>query len=181
MQPAAAAASLAAHYPRIYFACHRRHVRDPKTRAALSAHQASVLDHLDSVTPTTVSGLARHMGVTASTMSLTLDRLQAAGYVRRVADRADARRVGVVVTAAGDRIKKANSVLDPALVERLMGMLPDEQRRRAIEGLALLAHAADRMNAEKPAPQAPRGRGKGRDSGSHEHHSEVRAAARGGK
>ena len=32
-------------YPRIYFACHTRHVRDPQTQRTLSRHQASVLDH----------------------------------------------------------------------------------------------------------------------------------------
>jgi hypothetical protein len=34
-------------YPIIYFACHRRHVRDPKSKRVLSAHQGSILDHLD--------------------------------------------------------------------------------------------------------------------------------------
>jgi hypothetical protein len=28
-------------YPRIYFACHTRHVRDPQTQRMLSRHQAS--------------------------------------------------------------------------------------------------------------------------------------------
>jgi len=34
-------------YPQIYFACHTRHVRDKRTNRLVSAHQASVLDHLD--------------------------------------------------------------------------------------------------------------------------------------
>ena len=29
-------------YPRIYLACHRRHIRDEQSRAVISAHQASV-------------------------------------------------------------------------------------------------------------------------------------------
>src|SRR6476620_6012648 len=62
-------------YPRIYFACHTRHVRDPRSGNLLSVHQASVLDHLDDVEPTGLRDLATHMGVTASTMSLTVDRL----------------------------------------------------------------------------------------------------------
>ena len=70
-------------YPQIYFACHRRHVRDEQTQAVLSAHQASVLDHLDDVEGTSLVSLARHMGVTASTMSLTVDRLERGGYVTR--------------------------------------------------------------------------------------------------
>ena len=43
-------------YPQIYFACHRRHVRDSATRELLSAHQASILDHLDDVEPTSGTG-----------------------------------------------------------------------------------------------------------------------------
>ena len=57
-------------YPRIYFACHTRHVRDPQSQRLLSRHQASILDHLDELDTTTVMDLAGHMGVTAATMSL---------------------------------------------------------------------------------------------------------------
>jgi hypothetical protein len=45
-------------YPRIYFACHTRHVRDPQTRRLLSAHQASILDHLDEHEPLALLDLA---------------------------------------------------------------------------------------------------------------------------
>ena len=62
-------------YPRIYFACHTRHVRDARTEQVVSSHQASILDHLDEIEPTSLTTLASHMGVTLSTMSLTIDRL----------------------------------------------------------------------------------------------------------
>ena len=128
-------------YPRIYFACHTRHVRDPQSQRLLSRHQASVLDHLDEIDPTTVMALAGHMGVTAATMSLSIDRLERKGYVVRVKDAKDRRRVHVRLTTAGVRVREANSVLDPARVEALVARLSEEQRALAIEGLALLAHA----------------------------------------
>ncbi|HEY2432401.1 MAG TPA: MarR family winged helix-turn-helix transcriptional regulator [Vicinamibacterales bacterium] len=128
-------------YPRIYFACHTRHVRDPQTQRLLSRHQASILDHLDEFEPTTVMELAAHMGVTAATMSIALDRLERKGYVARARDAKDRRRVHVRLTSAGIRIREASSVLDPSRVETLVGRLTDEDRARAIEGLALLAHA----------------------------------------
>src|SRR2546423_5863979 len=103
-------------YPQIYFACHRRHVRDEKTGSILSAHQASVLDHLDDVEGTSLLGLASHMGVTASTMSLTVDRLERGGYVTRERSAADKRRVDVRLTPAGVRIKRQQKVLEPDLV-----------------------------------------------------------------
>ena len=130
-------------YPRIYFACHTRHVRDPQTQRLLSRHQASILDHLDELEPTTVMDLAGHMGVRAATMSLALDRLERKGYVVRLRDAKDRRRVHVRLTTAGVRIKEASSVLDPERVQHLVARLSDEERRRAIEGLGLLAQAAE--------------------------------------
>lgn len=130
-------------YPRIYFACHTRHVRDPQTQRLLSRHQASILDHLDELEPTTVMDLAAHMGVTAATMSLAIDRLERKGYVVRLRDAKDRRRVHVRLTTAGVRIKEASSVLDPERVQRLVARLSDAERTRAIEGLGLLAGVAD--------------------------------------
>jgi DNA-binding MarR family transcriptional regulator len=131
-------------YPRIYFACHTRHVRDPQSGQDLSAHQASILDHLDEVDPTSMSDLAAHMGVTAATMSLAVDRLEAKGYVRRDRDANDRRRVLVRVTADGVRVREAKSVLDPVRVEAVLAQLSAADRARALEGLALLARASNR-------------------------------------
>ena len=131
-------------YPRIYFACHTRHVRDPVSHRLLSRHQASILDHLDELDPTTVNELARHMGVTPATMSLALDRLERKGYVARLRDNADRRRVHVRLTTAGVRMREATSVLDPPLVEELLSRLTGEERDAAVRGLALLAEAAQR-------------------------------------
>jgi len=130
-------------YPRIYFACHTRHVRDPQSQRLLSRHQASILDHLDEIEPTIVMDLAAHMGVTPATMSLAIDRLERKGYVVRLKDAKDRRRVNVRLTSAGVRVREANSVLDPARVEALVARLTEAERTRAIEGLALLARAAE--------------------------------------
>ncbi len=136
---------LMALYPRIYFACHTRHVRDAESNRLLSRHQASILDHLDEIDPTTVNDLARHMGVTAATMSLAIDRLERKGYVARARDAADRRRVHVRLTSAGVRVRDAASVLDPPRVEALLAKLTDEERSVALRGLGLLAEAAARV------------------------------------
>lgn len=135
-------------YPRIYFACHTRHVRDPQTQRLLSRHQASILDHLDELEPTTVMALAGRMGVTAATMSLSVDRLERKGYVVRLKDAKDRRRVHVRLTSAGVRMREANSVLDPARVEALVARLTDDERTQAVEGLGLLARAAQEQMHE---------------------------------
>jgi DNA-binding MarR family transcriptional regulator len=132
-------------YPRIYFACHTRHVRDPQTQKLLSRTQASILDHLDEIDPTTLNDLARHMGVTAATMSLAIDRLERKGYVVRLRDVSDRRRVHVRLTSAGVRVRSASSVLDAPRVEALMARLAEDDRTRALTGLELLAKAAGEM------------------------------------
>ena len=134
-------------YPQIYFACHKRHVRDPQTHEVLSGHQASVLDHLDDVEPTPLFDLARHMGVTASTMSLTIDRLERTGYVLRARSTVDRRRVDLLLTPAGARIKKQQKVLEPELVSSVLAHLDDRKRRQALRGLELLAEASLEMIA----------------------------------
>jgi DNA-binding MarR family transcriptional regulator len=147
-----AARAVMALYPRIYFACHSRHVLDPHSRKLLSRHQASILDHLDEVEPTTLTALAGHMGVTPATMSLGVDRLERKGFVVRLRDVADRRRVHLRLTAAGVRVREASSVLDPARVVALVSRLSDEERDAAIRGLALLAEAG---GAGQPALRNP--------------------------
>jgi DNA-binding MarR family transcriptional regulator len=85
------------------------------------------------------------MGVTAGTMSLSIDRLERKGYVHRMRDAADRRRVHLRLSTAGVRVRQASSVLDPTRVEALVTRLSDEEREAAIEGLALLARAAQQQ------------------------------------
>jgi DNA-binding MarR family transcriptional regulator len=146
-------------YPRIYFACHRRHVRDPKSQRVLSAHQASILDHLDEQEPVTLLELARHMGVTASTMSLQVEHLVRRGYVIRERDRDDGRRLRLRLSESGAGVREANSVLDGERVKKMLGRLSAEERAAGIAGLALLARAA-REQSEELEKKRKKGRGR---------------------
>lgn len=101
-----------------------------------------MLDHLDEMEPTGLLTLAAHMGVTASTMSLTVDRLARGGYVVRSSDPKDGRRVNLPLTRAGVRIKSEKSVLDPERVRFILDQLTLEEGKRAIQGLTLLARAS---------------------------------------
>jgi DNA-binding MarR family transcriptional regulator len=129
-------------YSQIYFACHTRHVRDPESGTKVSARQASILSHLDSVEPTPVSRLAAHMGVTVSTMSIAVDRLERQGYVARARAESDGRVRHVRLTTAGEQLRTAQKVLDPRLVRAMLSRLPAADRRDALRGLELLAAAA---------------------------------------
>ena len=130
-------------YPKIYFACHTRHITDVDTGTKLTAKQASVLDHLDPAEPVTLFDLAMHMGVTPSTMSLSIDRLVRLGYVKREKDKKDGRKTHLTLTSQGEKVKNAHSVLDLAVVESVLGRLDVKERKLALDGLGLLAYAAE--------------------------------------
>ncbi|HYL74743.1 MAG TPA: MarR family transcriptional regulator [Bryobacteraceae bacterium] len=149
-------AQLLNFYPRIYFACHMRHVPDPKRNRTLSSHQASVLDHLDEIEPTGLLALAAHMGVTASTMSLMIDRLARGGYVIRGRDAKDGRRVKLRLTKAGVRIKSQQKVLDPERVRTVLGELTPAEREQALHGMELLARASVEAMQKSGAGKAAR-------------------------
>jgi len=146
-------------YPRIYFACHTRHVSDPGSKHVLSAHQASILDHLDEREPLTLLDLARHMGVTASTMSLHMERLVRRGYVLRERDANDGRRLKLWISPSGLRVREAKSVLDPSRVRAMLARLSAEERDAGIAGLALLARAGSEQMADL-SKRKRRGRGR---------------------
>jgi MarR family transcriptional regulator, organic hydroperoxide resistance regulator len=146
-------------YPRIYFACHTRHVRDAKSGRTLSAHQVSILDHLDEREPLALLELAQHLGVTASTMSLHIERLVKQGYVLRERDVQDARRLRLRLSQAGARVREANSVLDARRVDGMLARLSAEERAAGLHGLALLARAAGEQ-MEEFSKRKRKGRGR---------------------
>lgn len=131
------------YYPKIFFACHTRHVMDKETGVKITSNQVSILDHLDMDEPVTLFDLAMHMGVTPSTMSISVDRVIKLGYVARVRDKTDGRKVNLTLTKKGAAIKQAKSVLDPQLVEALLNRLNEKERKLALDGLGLLAYAAE--------------------------------------
>lgn len=145
-------------YPKIYLACHTRHTRENESGEKLTQHQASVLDHLSCGSPLSVSELARHLDVTESTMSIQVTQLENAGYVRRIPDSRDRRRVRVRLTAKGVRVKQQNTVLDPDLVKRMISLLHPDDAEAALRGLELLAMAAEKLMNKRPVRRTRRTR-----------------------
>lgn len=137
------ASRLMDYYPRIFFACHTRHVSDKDNDVKLTANQASILDHLDIEEPVTLFDLAMHMGVTPSTMSISVDRVAKLGYIKKEKDKKDARKTNLTLTEQGYKIRQSKSVLDPARVEAVLSRLNVTERKLALDGLALLAYAAE--------------------------------------
>ena len=136
-------------FPRLHFACRAREVRDVSGGGVLTRHQARILGHLDATDPTMVTELAEYMGVTPSTMSLNLKRLRDTGFIFRERDPEDRRVMNVRLTAAGERVRDALTVLDPDRVHAMLSGLRPEDRPCAVRGLALLAEAADALVARR--------------------------------
>lgn len=129
-------------YPAIFLACHRQHVRDDATGRTITEHQASILDHLHDTHPITLSKLAEHMGVSRSTMSITVSRLVRADYIKRRKNDSDGRSVGLTLTPAGVRIKEQNSILDPELMREMFRLMPVKESETALQGIECFAKYA---------------------------------------
>ena len=138
-------ASILRAHDRILRAFRPRGVADPQGGSPVTAHQAGVLGYLDLEDPTMVGELAEHLGVTPSTMSLTLKRLEEAGYVRRDRDPADRRVANVRLTEAGLRVRGATASLDVDRLDAALRLLSAEERREVVGGLVRLAEAADAL------------------------------------
>lgn len=129
-------------YPVIFLACHRWHLRTDEAGNAITEHQASILDHLDASQPVTLSKLAEHMGVSRSTMSLTVARLVRNGYIARRQNQSDARCIGLTLTPLGARVKEQNLILDPVLLREMFRRIPPAELEASLRGLECLAKYA---------------------------------------
>lgn len=137
-------------YPQIYLACHVDHVRTKSNRHHLSAHDSTVLAHLDESRATTAGDLARHLGVAASTLSAALTRLEQLGHLTRSPARRDRRRIELRLTPHGAEAMAETSVLDRRRVAAVLEQLSPAEQKRAVTGLRLLARAALAFQARSP-------------------------------
>ncbi len=84
------------------------------------------------------------MAVAKSTLSEALAGLEERGYIVRQAAEADARGASVRRTRKGTEAMSGGSVLESARLRDLLGRLSGDELRRAVEGLELIAAAAER-------------------------------------
>ena len=127
-------------YPQVYFACHTRHQRGRTHDHRLSPRDSQVLVHLDRRQPASLTPLARHLGLAASTLSEAITRLERFGYVvKSAAAGRDRRHVGIVLTRKGADAVLANSVLERARLRNVLRRLPPRDLIAVVDGLGLLA------------------------------------------
>ncbi len=95
----------------------------------VNATDLHCLGRLHASGATTAGGLARACGLTPGAMTTALDRLERAGYVRRVRREADRRRVTIEVTGEAQRLLE--SIWGPIGLEgktQLAGFSDDQLR-----------------------------------------------------
>ncbi|MFD9981682.1 MarR family winged helix-turn-helix transcriptional regulator [Streptomyces massasporeus] len=97
--------------------------------------------------------LARHVGADAATMTRTIQRLEKAGFVRRVRSTSDKRSVLVEPTAASQALRRQVEDLWARLEDYATGDLTATEREKTLDALErleanLAAHAGD-------APSSP--------------------------
>jgi DNA-binding MarR family transcriptional regulator len=141
-------------YVRIHVACHSRPNAKAGKRPPVSPTQANVLEFLDVTSGITVLDLARLLGIAPSTMSLTLDRLERATFVRRRKDPGDGRRTLIYLTPAGLTVKRQQQILEPALIAAMLNRLPAPRRKEVIASLLTLSQAASDLVGQAPLPPA---------------------------
>jgi MarR family transcriptional regulator, organic hydroperoxide resistance regulator len=129
-------------YPQVYFACHTRHERGRTHDRRLSPRDSQVLVHLDRARPTSLTPLARHLGLAASTLSEGITRLERFGYVAKgAADGGDRRHVGILLTKKGADAVLSSSVLERPRLRTVLNRLSARDRSTVLKGLYLLASA----------------------------------------
>lgn len=137
-------------YPQVFHACHRRHTRSRSTPWRVSERDQSLLAHLSLRSARRASDLARHFGVGLPTLSEALKRLERLGYVVRARSAADRRALALRLTPQGAEALMSTSVLDSECLRRALAHLTARERRKAVEGLALLAQACGQVRMEGP-------------------------------
>jgi DNA-binding MarR family transcriptional regulator len=105
--------------------------------------------------PIATGEVSARMHITTGTMTTVLDTLERNGYVHRLADPDDRRRVLVEITAS------AQSTLDQMLpdvqqmAKSVMGVLDDEAIHALLDTVAVIGASVDSVPTDLP-PSAPR-------------------------
>ena len=132
-------------YPQLYLACHVEHTTRRRGHG-LSDRDASVLAHLDELSPVSAGSLAKHLGIGPSTMTEAIDHLESLQLVER---RRVGRKVELRITRAGVEQMQSTSVLDIERLDALLARVPARQRNAAVRGIELLAEAARALMGSK--------------------------------
>jgi len=119
----------------------------------LTVAQAATLEALRGSPPLRLGALGRRLGITPSTLTRNLVRLESEGLVARRDDGGDGRAVRVSLTAAGERAAAQVERREAIFAADVLARLPAGRREAVVESLHELL-AAVRGATEKCCPGA---------------------------
>lgn len=99
------------------------------------------------VTGTQMHAIAGFLGVTPRNVTGLVDGLEAAGLVERVPDPADRRATIVRVTAEGDAAAMRSRRVHQAVVNKVMGILTEQEKLQLRHLSTKLLHAVEEVSA----------------------------------
>ena len=139
-----ATADVARLYPAVYHRFHVSKHRLPGTD--VTPRMLWILQHVAAVGPSTLGELAGASGAKKSTTTELVDRLESKGYVGRMRDERDARRVFVGLTPQGERrAKRAPSVLADETLRAALARMTADERGALVRGLRALVRTGEEI------------------------------------
>jgi len=106
-----------------------RRIRQQRSVTTMTDAQFAVLVNLHLHGPHTLTALAERDGVTAPSMNRTVNCLEELGYVTRVADADDRRKVRIAITDSGSVVVRETSERRDTWLAQILGRLDDDERR----------------------------------------------------
>jgi len=103
--------------------------------------QAAALEALGTEGPLRLGELSRRLGITPSTLTRNLARLEESGLVAREADPADARSARVALTARGAKAARAVEEQEAGFARQVIERIPAGRRTAVVEALGDLLTA----------------------------------------
>lgn len=132
-----------AAYRSIWMALHRPD--DPD----LSQHERDILSHIPRE-GCSLGTIVQHLGLPKSTCSEIVKSLGQRGFLLRVRDSADERRIHLSLTAKGRERVHDDRVLDQDGLSRALALLPDRDRATLLRLMQDLGDLARRGRAVQP-------------------------------
>ncbi|MFZ6719270.1 MarR family winged helix-turn-helix transcriptional regulator [Undibacterium sp. Ji49W] len=135
-------------YPRIYHSCHADHQPTAASGIAISQRDATILAHLSSADAMTQAQLARHLGITKSTMSEAVKYLVGQGLLE-MEIATDKRAHLLRLTDKGKAMMGKSSILEADKLAAVLAEMTATEIEQAIAGLELLAQACFRLTTKR--------------------------------
>jgi DNA-binding MarR family transcriptional regulator len=110
----------------------------------LSQHERQLLHHIPATGGVALTAVAAHLALPKSSASVLVKDLARRGFVRRVRDSVDERRLALTLTAKGRRRVQADTVLRPDALAAALAALPQRRRQGLLTGMEALADSAAR-------------------------------------